>query len=66
MQPVIDMSRCKACGVCIAFCPKEVFEADLMGRPVIKEPENCSGCLMCDYRCPDFAVTLVNGSSDNT
>ena len=58
IQPVIDASRCKACGLCIAFCNQNVFEADNLGRPIAIAAENCSGCLMCDYRCPDFAISL--------
>ena len=39
--------------------PQEGIEADFEGKPVIKVPEACIGCMACDYRCPDFAMTLV-------
>lgn len=57
--PVLNRTRCKGCGLCIAFCPKKVFEADFEGKPVIKAPEACIGCMACDYRCPDFAMTVA-------
>ncbi len=57
-KPKINMSRCKGCGLCIAFCPQKVYDTDLLGKPIIQIPEKCTGCMMCDYRCPDFAVTL--------
>ncbi len=57
--PVVNKARCKGCGLCIAFCPKKVYEADFEGKCVLKNPEVCIGCMICDYRCPDFAIQLV-------
>ena len=57
--PVVNIKRCKGCGLCIAFCPKKVFEADFEGKSVVVNPDECVGCMRCDYRCPDFAITLV-------
>jgi 2-oxoglutarate ferredoxin oxidoreductase subunit delta len=49
---------CKGCGICIAFCPKGVFEANGQGRPVISHPEKCTACRWCDTHCPDMAITV--------
>jgi len=49
---------CKACGICIAFCPEKVFEQSETGAPIIKNPDACSGCKFCEYHCPDFAITI--------
>nr|WP_035246180.1 4Fe-4S binding protein [Desulfogranum mediterraneum] len=49
---------CKACGICMAFCPKQIISADKAGKPVIKEPEKCIGCRFCEIHCPDFAITV--------
>jgi 2-oxoglutarate ferredoxin oxidoreductase subunit delta len=42
----------------VNFCPKQVFE---MGRfyPVVANPQDCSGCQLCERLCPDFAITVT-------
>jgi 2-oxoglutarate ferredoxin oxidoreductase subunit delta len=50
--------RCKECGICIAFCPRQNLREDEDGRPVLIDPENCSGCALCEYYCPDFAIRV--------
>ncbi len=60
---LIDRSLCKACGICIAFCPKKVLEADESGIAVVAHPEECIKCRMCELRCPDFAV-MVRSEGD--
>lgn len=49
---------CKACGICIAFCPKKIITPDKSGKPVIEEPDKCIGCRFCEIHCPDFAITV--------
>ncbi|GAB4255781.1 4Fe-4S dicluster domain-containing protein [Deferrisoma sp.] len=49
---------CKKCGICIAFCPKNVLERGPDGHPVPARPEDCIRCHMCELRCPDFAITV--------
>ncbi len=49
---------CKACGICMAFCPKQIIKKDKAGRPVIEEPDICIGCRFCEIHCPDFAVSV--------
>jgi 2-oxoglutarate ferredoxin oxidoreductase subunit delta len=50
---------CKGCGICIAFCPQEVFEMGEDGRPVIAHPEKCTGCEWCEVHCPDMAIVVT-------
>lgn len=52
----INMAWCKACNLCIAMCPKQVFEPDRDGKPIQSRPENCTQCTICWVHCPDFAI----------
>ncbi len=49
---------CKGCGLCIAFCPTDVFEADDDGHPNVRYPDRCSGCEWCEFHCPDMAIKV--------
>jgi len=49
---------CKACGICVAFCPKGVVGQDPDGTPVFERPQDCIGCRFCEFHCPDFAITV--------
>jgi 2-oxoglutarate ferredoxin oxidoreductase subunit delta len=50
---------CKDCGICTAFCPKKVFDANEFGSPTVAREPDCTGCMLCVYRCPDFALTVT-------
>ncbi len=52
-------SWCKRCGICAAFCPTKALEMGEDGHPVWKNPDQCIGCRMCEYRCPDFAIEVI-------
>lgn len=51
--------RCKACGLCIYFCPKNVLDfsekRNQHGYKVVypKFPEKCTMCGICFLVCPD-------------
>ncbi len=49
---------CKACGLCMAFCPKKIILPDRVGKPHVDEPDKCIGCRFCEMHCPDFAITV--------
>jgi len=59
--PYIDIYRawCKACGICVAFCPTSVLGRDESGYPFVKALEKCINCGWCEIRCPDFAITVA-------
>ena len=57
-------SWCKACGICIAFCPVKCLAADENGKPYVSS-DTCIGCGMCEIRCPDFAITVTERKEGN-
>lgn len=66
----IDKERCKGCGFCIDFCPREVLELSSELGPkgynvaVVDDESKCLACGFCQLICPDFAIK-VSTSPDN-
>ncbi len=58
--PTIDIYKawCKACGICVAFCPTGTLAHDEAGYPLVEDIEKCIQCGWCELRCPDFAITV--------
>lgn len=54
----ITVSWCKGCGICAAFCPREVLKI-VNGKAVIVDSESCLKCGVCENLCPDFAIYLT-------
>lgn len=54
--------RCKGCGYCIEFCPKNVLEeSDTFNEkgyypPKVKMQGECVNCTFCETICPEFAI----------
>ena len=46
---------CKGCGICVAFCPKNVLALD-HEKITVAQPDNCILCGLCEMRCPDYAI----------
>ncbi len=69
---VVDKEACKACGKCIAVCPKHLIElvpydagfavacaSHDKGPVVMKSCESgCIGCMLCQKNCPEGAVQV--------
>ncbi|MBD3179879.1 MAG: 4Fe-4S dicluster domain-containing protein [Candidatus Latescibacteria bacterium] len=53
----VNGSWCKRCGICVAFCPKDVLEIN-EGNLEVARPDDCIACMLCELRCPDFAITV--------
>ncbi len=60
-QVDIIPERCKACGICIDVCPKDVLAPLINGKAYVAEIEQCIGCMLCEFHCPDFAITVTKG-----
>lgn len=59
-----DPERCVRCGLCIAFCPCDVLEANEDGNPYAAHPDDCVGCTTCSGNCPTRAL-LVESIGDS-
>lgn len=57
--------RCKGCGYCIEYCPKEVlafsneFNKKGYHPPAVVKPDDCVNCHYCEIICPEFAIYSV-------
>jgi 2-oxoglutarate ferredoxin oxidoreductase subunit delta len=63
---IIDMERCKGCGLCVTVCPKGCiliskhvnkagyFPAEPAGPPMA----DCTGCAMCAIICPEAVIEV--------
>ena len=57
-QHVINREWCKGCGICVAFCPKDVLELDAKDKAVAARKQQCIACKLCELRCPDLAIEV--------
>lgn len=55
----IYTNMCKACGICVNFCPTKTLISDKFGYPVVDKLEDCTGCELCVVRCPDLAIEII-------
>jgi 2-oxoglutarate ferredoxin oxidoreductase subunit delta len=62
---IIDIDRCKGCGLCTHVCPSKILSLMLEQfntkghHPVsITNPEKCTGCGVCAIICPDVVFTV--------
>lgn len=62
----VNNERCKECGYCWTYCPKDVLEkseainANGYHPTRVKEgkEDSCVACRMCESVCPDFAIFI--------
>jgi 2-oxoglutarate ferredoxin oxidoreductase subunit delta len=50
------IKRCKGCGICAIFCPKQILKINEVEKLEIIDESQCIGCKQCELRCPDYAI----------
>jgi 2-oxoglutarate ferredoxin oxidoreductase subunit delta len=61
----IVKDRCKGCGFCVEYCPKDVLELsdefNIKGYhpPFVRNEDDCIYCQLCETICPDFAIYVT-------
>ena len=56
---VVYPDWCKGCGICVAFCPKQVLALGPDGKARVEREQACVNCGFCEPHCPDFAIMVV-------
>ena len=63
-QVHLNKERCKGCGFCVDFCPKNVLKmsSELNTRgyllPTVDDETRCTACGYCEAICPEFAIKV--------
>ena len=61
---VVDIEKCKGCGVCVTVCPSDVIQlaenvnAKGYHYSYMANPDACTGCTNCAVVCPDGVITV--------
>ena len=61
----INAEWCKGCGICVAFCPKNVLELNQQDKSEAARMEDCIACMMCELRCPDLAIEVTTEEQED-
>lgn len=64
-EVIISEARCKGCGYCVHFCPRQTLgipEGKLSSKgyalPEVVKAEDCTACGICGWLCPEQAIEV--------
>lgn len=66
------VERCKGCGWCVEFCPRDVLEVseeiNTKGYhpPRVVNPKACVSCGLCQLLCPEFSIYVEETEGEVT
>ena len=66
---VIDAEGCKACMLCVAFCPRDnlTLGEELNSRgfhpAALVDAGRCTGCRICALMCPDLCIEVLRDAA---
>jgi alcohol dehydrogenase class IV len=64
-RPAIDEKECSACRICVTDCPAGCLRisdpkapGDIAVHAELASPDTCTGCGLCEKRCPLHAIEM--------
>ncbi len=66
----IIVDRCKGCGFCVEYCPRDVLEMsdeyNIKGYhiPFAAHEDKCINCDLCELICPEFAIFVLKDDDE--
>jgi 2-oxoglutarate ferredoxin oxidoreductase subunit delta len=60
---IIDIQRCKGCGLCVTVCPKNSIVISTQSNktgyfPAQTSNADCTGCCLCAIICPEAIIEV--------
>jgi indolepyruvate ferredoxin oxidoreductase beta subunit len=54
---------CKSCDICVKLCSERCLRLNSERVVELADPAKCTGCRLCEWLCPDFAIRVHLGAA---